>query len=334
MRIKSSVTSISWIPSEAVEGLPKLPFTFGVAHYDDPPPDRIDYIETMHRADLFREANELKAWVEVDGPQIVDYGHAGRGRIGLTRLKLGPKEIAVPAVAMPTLQDTEVGDGWVRFTQTAGGRTGVPAPRGVKGKPYFQMNSAIAWTTLALTIHADGSSEYELAGASPFPRHWIYDKDGALVQKSGVIDFKKWYREAHEQNTPWGSEDSPALVTAVETALERDLSLEIMRGGGKRTPQGLSAGDLLVEQGDASEDSNIVYLILDGVLEVVVDGEVVGEVGPGAIVGERAQLEDGGRTASLRAKTAGKVVGVAAEELNREALEQVAAGRNREDAPG
>jgi hypothetical protein len=132
MRIESSITSISWIPSEAVEGLPKLPFTFGVAHYDDPPPDRVDHIETMHRADLFREANELKAWVEVEGGTIVDYGHAGRGRIGLTRLKLGPKEIAVPAVAMPTLQDTEVGDGWVRFTQTAGGRTGMPAPRSVR----------------------------------------------------------------------------------------------------------------------------------------------------------------------------------------------------------
>ena len=58
MRIESSVTSISWIPSEAVEGLPKLPFTFGVAHYDDPPPDRVDQIETMHRADLFRELGE------------------------------------------------------------------------------------------------------------------------------------------------------------------------------------------------------------------------------------------------------------------------------------
>jgi hypothetical protein len=331
MRIESSVTSISWIPSEAVEGLPKLPFTFGVAHYDDPPPDRIDHIETMHRADLFREANELKAWVEVEGGKIVDYGHAGRGRIGLTRLKLGPKDIAVPAVAMPTLQDSEVGDGWVRFTQTAGGRTGMPAPRTVRGKPYFQVNSAIAWTTLALTIRADGTSEYELAGASTFPRHWIYDSDGALVQKSGVIDFDKWYREAHEQNTPWGSEDSPAVVTAVETALERDLSLEIMGSEGKRTPQRFAAGDFLVEQGDASEGSNVVYLVLDGVLEVVIDGEVVGEIGPGAIVGERAQLGDGARTATLRAKTAGKVVGIRGEELNREALEQVAGGRGRED---
>jgi len=330
MRIESSVTSISWIPSEAVEGLPKLPFTFGVAHYDDPPPDRVDQIETMHRADLFREANELKAWVEVEGDKIVDYGHAGRGRIGLTRLKLGPKEIAVPAVAMPTLQNTEVGDRWVRFTQTAGGRTGMPAPRGVRGKPYFQINSAIAWTTLALTIHADGASESELAGASTFPRHWIYDSDGALVQKSGVIDFDKWYREAHAQNTPWGDEDSAAVVTAVESAMERDLSLEIMRSEDKRSADRFSPGDLIVEQGETGVSSNIVYLVLDGVLEVVVDGEVVGELGPGAIVGERAQLENGARTASLRAKTAGKVIGVPGEELNREALEQIAAGRSRD----
>src|SRR6266516_4675068 len=97
----------------------------------------------------------------------------------------------------------------------------VVAPVCVRGKPYFQINSAIAWTTLALTIHADGTSEHELAGASPFPRHWIYDKDAELVQKSGAIDFDKWYREAHEQNTPWGNEDSPAVVTAVERARAR-----------------------------------------------------------------------------------------------------------------
>jgi hypothetical protein len=232
---------------------------------------------------------------------------------------------------MPTLQNAEVGDGWVRFTQTAGGRTGMPAPRSVRGKPYFQINSAIAWTTLALTIRADGTSEHELAGASPFPRHWIYDKDGALVQKSGAIDFDKWYRESHEQNTPWGNEDSPAVVTAVESAVERELSLEIMGGDGKPSPESVSAGDVLVEQGETSEGSPLVYLVLDGVLEVVVDGEVVGELGPGAIVGERAQIEDGPRTATLRAKTAGKVVGIPGEELNREALEEVAAGHRREE---
>src|SRR4029077_16888402 len=96
------------------------------------PRDRYRRLRHSHGADLFREANELKAWVEVEGGEIVGHGQAGQGRIGLTRLKLGSKEIAVPAVAMPTLQDIEMGDGWVRFTQTAGGRTGMPAPRSVR----------------------------------------------------------------------------------------------------------------------------------------------------------------------------------------------------------
>jgi len=192
------------------------------------------------------------------------------------------------------------------------------------------LRQIIGFKNLALTIRADGTSEPELAGASPFPRHWVYDKDGALTHKSGAIDFDKWYRQADEQNTPWGSEDSPAVVTAVESALERELSLEIMGGDSKPRRQSLSPADLLVEQGDTSEGSPLVYLVLDGVLEVIVDGEVVGELGPGAIVGERAQLEDGTRTATLRAKTASKVVGIAGEELSPEALEQVAVGHRRE----
>ena len=103
-------------------------------------------------------------------------------------------------------------------------------------------------------------------------------------------------------------------------------------GGEKVRPRALSSGDILVEQGETSEGSVVVYLVLDGVLEVIVDDEVVGELGPGAIVGERAQLEGGARTATLRAKTAGKVVGIPAEELDQAQLEQVAAAHKREDA--
>jgi len=39
------VTSISWIPSEAVGGATKLPFERGIAHYDQPPPDVLDDLE-------------------------------------------------------------------------------------------------------------------------------------------------------------------------------------------------------------------------------------------------------------------------------------------------
>jgi hypothetical protein len=326
LRIESSVTSISWIPSEAVEGLPKIPFSMGVAHYDDPPPEVIEDLDALTEADAFREANELRAFIEVgDDGTIKDYGHLGRGYIGVTRLKLGPRELSVAAVALPTLQSSpELGEGWVRFKQTAGGRTGAPAPRRVRGKPFFQFNSAIAWTTLALTIKADGSSDYELVGASPFPRHWIYDDDGKLVQKSGTIDFEAWYRESHGKNTPWGDEDSPAFVTQVESALERELSRSIMREGASSKPRRLDVDHTLMNQG---EEGNELYLLLDGVLAVEIDGETVAEVGPGAILGERAVLEGGKRTATLRAVTPAKVVAVSADDIEPSALEELAGSR-------
>jgi hypothetical protein len=296
-------------------------------HYDDAPPDRLVSIDLMHRADLFREANELKAWIDVEDDRIVGHGHSGGGRIGITPLKVGPKELRVPAVALPTLQDAEVGDGWVRFTQTAGGRTGAPAPRAVRGKPYFQWHSAIAWTTLQLTIHADGRTEHALTGASAFPRHWIYDENGALVGKSGTIDFDKWYRESHEANTPWGAEDSPALVTAVESELEREVSARLMGNGGAK-PRRVAEGETIFSQGD--EDDDTLLLVLDGVLAAEVDGEVVGEVGPGAIVGERGALE-GQRTATLRARTPAKLMAFSASELEPAELAEVATGHARED---
>jgi hypothetical protein len=328
MRFESAVTAISWIPSEAVEGLPKIPFTMGVTHYDDPPPDQIDDLDAMREADLFREANELRAYVEVENGKIADAGHLGRGHIGVTRMTVGPREVSVAAVAMPTLQpEPEIGEDWARFTQTAGGRTGMPAPRHVHGKPFFQISSAIAWTTLALTIHADGSSEHELVGASPFPRHWIYDKGGKLVEKSGLIDFKEWYRKAFGGKTPWGNEDSEAFVTQVETALERELSHSIMREGAASKPRRLDVDETLVEQGAEGDE---LYLLLDGVLSAEVDGETVAEIGPGAIIGERAVLEGGTRTATLRAVTPCKVVAVAADQIEPSALEELAVGRRRE----
>ena len=327
MRHEASVTAISWIPSEAVEGLPRLPFSMGMAHYDEPPPDEILDLDAMREADAFREANELRAFIEVDDGKIVDYGHLGRGHLGVTKVKLGPREVSVPAVAMPTLQpEPEVGDDWVRFTQTAGGRTGVPAPRHVHGKPFFQISSALAWTTLALTLRADGSAEHELVGASPFPRHWIY-RDGKLVEKSGLIDFKEWYRKAFGENTPWGKEDSEPFVTQVETALERELSQTIMKSGAASKPRRLKVDETLVEQGDEGDE---LFLLLDGVLAAEVDGETVAEIGPGAVLGERSVLEGGARTATLRAVTPAKVVAVASSELDPGALEELAVGHRRE----
>lgn len=331
MRIERSVTSISWIPSEAVKGALKVPFELGMAHYDDPLPEIVDefILRSLQNNDKLRFANLLKAYIEVEDGRIVGHGHLGEGLIGATTMRIGPKQMTFQAIPFETLRpDVEVTEDSVRFVQTAGGRTGAPAPRPVPHPPFVKIEAPSAWTTLALTIHADGRSEFEVVGASAFPRHWIYDHDGKLAAKSGLIDFKDWSKHAFGQRTPWGEEDSPALVTAVETALERELSVKIMRGGKKPKRRKVKKGKTLTEQGQPGDE---MFLLLDGVLAVEVDGEQLAELGPGAVVGERAILEGGTRTSTLRAVTACTVAVAGGEDVDRAALEELASGHRRED---
>jgi len=90
MRYESSVTSISWIPSEAVTGSTRVAFDAGFTHYDEPPPAQVDDIEALRAADKFRFANVLRAWVETDSAgQISECGYSGGGLIGDTTIRLG-----------------------------------------------------------------------------------------------------------------------------------------------------------------------------------------------------------------------------------------------------
>ncbi len=329
-RITGSVTSISWIPSEAVAGLTRLPFDAGIAHYDEPPPDKLEELVALREADRFRFANRLSAWIDVDEHgSITGRGYDGGGMIGATTMRLGPASMTFAAAALPDLQLEPVsGDGWVRFEQTCGGRTGVPAPRRVKHPPFVQVAAPLAWTTLRITLHADGHAEHRLVGASPFPRHWIYDGGGQLCAKSGITDFREWYARAFGKHTPWGGEESPALVTEVESALERELSGHIMRGGARPTIRRIKQGQTLVEAGEVGTE---LFLLLDGVLGVEVGGEAVANVGPGAVLGERALLESGTRTATLRALTSCRVAAVSGEQVAPEFLRQLATGHRREE---
>ncbi len=241
--------------------------------------------------------------------------------MGSTTVRLAKLRATFEPVALPDLrQEPQRSDTEVRFVQTTGGRTGLPAPRRVKHPPFVQFRAPTVWTTLALTIRADGTSEFEVLGASKFPRHWIYDADGKIAAKVGLANFKDWYRDAFGKHTPWGDHDSKALVTAVETALERQLSVTIMSAGERPEIRTVKQGKYLVEQGDPG---NSLFLLLDGVLSVTIDGEPVAEVGPGVILGERAVLEGGVRTASLQASTDVRVAVAPADRVDRDALLQL-----------
>jgi len=321
MRFESSITSVSWIPPGAFEGMMEMPIKLGVAHYDNPPPDHLHDLEGLQKSDGFRFANVLRGWIEVDGDEIVDFGQEGGGMIGSTTLHLGGRDMTVPAVPFPDVQlKPERGEKWVRFTQTAGGRTGAPLPRRVSHPPFVQITAPIAWTTLGLTIHSDGSVKHELLGASTFPRHWVYDDEGHPIAKSGLIDLSNWMHNAFGERTPWGGHDSPAIAVTSEHAVERTISRSLMHAGFKPEPFQLAVGGTLVNQGDSGQD---LFLLLDGILTVEVDDILVAEVGPGAILGERAMMEGGQRTSTLRATTPARVAVLPADQIAKDQLAEL-----------
>ena len=331
MRYESGVTSISWIPSEAVTGSFRVAFDAGFTHYDDPPPAQVDDLEALRAADRFRFANALRAWIEVDGAdEITGYGYGGGGLIGDTTIQLGGLQHTFQNALLPDLRrPPERGEGCVRFVQTVGGRTSMPAPRRVRHRPYIQWQSPLVWTTLSLTLHADGTAESAMTGASRFPRHWLYDAGGTLTHKSGLTDFSDWMAVSFGRHTPWGDQDSEALVTAAETALEYSLSARLMRGAARPRIERLPAGHTLVRQGAPGTD---VYLVLDGVIRVERDGVWLAEYGPGALLGERAHLEGGTRTSTLVTVTPCRVASVDAGQLDQSSLVELSAGHRHEDA--
>jgi hypothetical protein len=338
VRIERSINTVSWIPSDLLEGMGKIATRMKMAHHDPPPPDPLGadvpgMIDELRLADRFRFANELRAYVEVDDAgRIADCGYCGGGVIGATTVGLGVGSITIPALKLADIQgDPVVTADSVTFTQTVGGRTGAPMPRAVKHPPFIQYHAPIVWTTLELTINADGTHRGAMVGASGFPRHWVFDDAGMLVAKSSVAEYKKWMTNSFGRRTPWGDEDSPALVTAVESLLERELQESIMRGGKQPDIRRVKEGKTLVEQGSTSDE---LYLLLNGVLVVEVDGEPLAELGPGAVLGERAALEGGTRTATLRAVTDCKVAAVPPGGLDRDKLAALADGHRREQTVG
>lgn len=327
-RVEATCTALSWIPSEAMEGLMRLPLDIGLGRYDPPPPDRMDDVAAYVEAGHCRFANHLTAWADIEDGRIIDAGSAGGGLVASTDITLGSARIGLPAVAYPEIRKTETdADRSVTFVQTAGGRTGAPFPRRVPGRQLVRLTAPTAWTSIALTIAGDGSVSFRPRGASRFPRHWFYGIDGRLEAKSATIDYRDWTASDHEDDTPWGDGFRNVEIAACETALERMLSTLVMQGSTEPTIRTVAAGEALMRHG---EPAATMMLVLDGLVEIAVDGRALAESGPGSILGERAVLEGGTRTATATAKTRVKVAEFSPDVLGRDQLQELRTHHQRE----
>jgi hypothetical protein len=320
MRFESSATAVTWLPFEALDRIAAVPLELAVAHHDEPPGELLPDLAELRSRDAIREANELRGWIEVVEGRIVDYGQAGDGFVG-PALELADRQVSFAAVEFPAiLPEPEVGDGWVRFVQTVGGRIGLPAPRPIAEKPYLHVGALSAWTTVELVLRADGTSDARIAAASPFPRHSLYDAERRRVGEAGAAEL------SFGELSPWGDERTPAFAEAVASELERRLATALLDEGAKLVRRRVARGETLVDQGHHGDD---LYVVLDGVLDVEIDGRPVAQVGSGAVLGERAILGDGRRTATLRAVRASRVAVIPGDRIPRPELEELSATRLR-----
>ena len=161
MRHKSSITSLSWIPSEAIEGSMRLAFDAGFTHYDPPPPDVIASIEGLRATDRFRFANVLEAWVEVnDAGRIVDCGYSGGGMMGTTTISVGPgsgrsRRSRFPTCARPRRAATVRALCARRPAATGAARAAPRPPPAVHAMAVPRSSGPRS----QLTIHVDGSAD-------------------------------------------------------------------------------------------------------------------------------------------------------------------------------
>jgi CRP-like cAMP-binding protein len=62
-----------------------------------------------------------------------------------------------------------------------------------------------------------------------------------------------------------------------------------------------AAGDVVFQAGEPGE---LMFAVLDGEVDVVVNGQVVETAGPGTLIGEMALIDHGPRSATARARSA------------------------------
>jgi CRP-like cAMP-binding protein len=324
MRSEASTACLSWIPPTAVEGAFRLPFGLGIAHYDQPPADAAPDIDALLAADAIRFANQLHAWIETDSGRIVNHGMSGGGRLGSTTVRLGSHGLTFAGVALPDLTaPPEVETDRVHFTQTAGGHTGIAVPRRVSHPPFWRLTAPVAWSTITLTLRADGSSEAHLTDASPFPRHYLYDPAGQLTHKSALLRYHDWIRESGRHATPWDVVAGPIPVAPVNTERERSLANSILMSRDYRQHR-LPADAFL---SDLPITCTQVHLLLDGLLVIEIDHQPAAEAGPGAIFDPALRTQDSKEHVTVRARTPCRLAVVPRGRLDDQALLGAAAAQ-------
>ena len=143
MRIERLTTSISWIPSNSILGVMRLPFAAGIMHYDPPPPLELTELEAMQQWGEIRFANKLSAYIELEDGEITSCGYSGSLLMDRTPISAGPLRVKLP---------------------TKGHRE-------IRSVPHVTATGATfvsAYARVGFSSHSPGSDISKLSSARPF----------------------------------------------------------------------------------------------------------------------------------------------------------------------
>ena len=278
-------------------------FEAGFTHYDDPPPDVIDDLEAMRAAGGSASPTTSRRGSRSRTGAIVDAGYSGGGLMGSTTVRLAKLRTHLRAGRRsPTSShDPEISrHRGARSCRPPVGAPACPAPRRVKHPPFVQfqapdgVDDARAHDPRRRHVRASRCS----ARASS-PATGSTTPTGKLAAKVGLANFKDWYRDAFGKHTPWGDQRlEGARHRGRDRARAPALGHDHAGGAQARDPhrqEGASASS-----SRATRATRLFLAPRRRARRCSSTAKPVAEVGPGAILGERAVLEGGIRTATPR----------------------------------
>jgi hypothetical protein len=171
-----------------------------------------------------------------------------------------------------------------------------------------------------LTLHSDGTSESEIADASVFPRHYLYDSAGRLTHKTALIRYSDWLHRSEHQHSPWAGVRQAVPTAGVKAEAERSLADRILvsaRYDQHRMPEGAMLGSVSLRDDQLA-------VVLDGLLVVLVDDEPAVELGPGAILDPSKRSNESKQHAKIRAQTPTRLAVLSRDQIDGDALLDVA----------
>ena len=143
-----------------------------------------------------------------------------------------------------------------------------PLPR-VRHEPFIKIEGPTTWTTLTLTIHADGISRAPAGRCQPFAAALDLRRPRPARRQVGFIDYDAWWRESFGIHTPGGVGGlGPDRDRQVESGA--GASAVGWRDRRQAAVPAAPAGRTLVTQGQPWE---ALFLLFDDVLQVEIDGK-------------------------------------------------------------